>query len=292
MVLFSLFLIWLPFWFWHPASQEIGTDTRPTPALTIIPTPTPIPPFLDGDFEISGVLNETVSSEKSSSPYWWLNSGGRLEAMNGIAFTIGNELLFDDYWRVIYVKSNPLDTDGGIHPQNIFRLITRGKWKNFIQQAYFKVVNDNFSDSYHRNASNGLLLFNRYLDGDNLYYAGLRVDGAAVIKKKYKGKYYTMAYKQIFPEEYVREQNINLLPHDEWLGIKTKLVTNDDQSVNIKLFYEQGEQGEWELILEAVDRDELFGGEPILFPGHGGIRTDFMDVEFDDYRIEKIESIN
>ena len=39
-----------------------------------------------------------------------------------------------------------------------------------------------------------MLLFNRYQDGQTLYYGGVRVDGAAVIKKKLAGVYTTLAY--------------------------------------------------------------------------------------------------
>jgi hypothetical protein len=29
----------------------------------------------------------------------------------------------------------------------------------------------------------------------------------------------------------------------------------------------------------------MFGGAAFTAPGHAGIRTDFMDVEFDDFRL-------
>jgi len=43
--------------------------------------------------------------------------------------------------------------------------------------------------------------------------------------------------------------------------------------------------GNWKLAAESVD--DGMGG-PILESGHGGIRTDFMDVEFRDYDIREI----
>jgi hypothetical protein len=58
------------------------------------------------------------------------------------------------------------------------------------------------SNSIHRMASNGVLLFNHYLDGDNLYYVGIRVDGSAIVKKKKDGVYYTMESKRVFPGKY------------------------------------------------------------------------------------------
>ena len=104
----------------------------------------------------------------------------------------------DDRWRVRYAISNPVDTDDGYLPQNLFRLILRQKWKNFRQSFYFQIRNVNMTDSPNRNASNGVLMFHRYVDSDNLYYAGVRVDGATVIKKKYRGTYYTLATKPMY----------------------------------------------------------------------------------------------
>lgn len=42
---------------------------------------------------------------------------------------------------------------------------------------------------------------NRCRDADNLYYVSIRMDGYAIIKKKYEGIYYTFAYAKIFPSE-------------------------------------------------------------------------------------------
>jgi hypothetical protein len=42
-------------------------------------------------------------------------------------------------------------------------------------------------------------------------------------------------------------------------------------------------------VAEAKDDGKTFGGAAILNEGYAGIRTDFMDVEFDDYKIEVIK---
>ena len=183
--------------------------------------------------------------------------------------------------------SSPIDTDNGYHPQNIFRLVSRNKWKNFEQEVYFKVNKINASESPNRNGSNGVLFFNRYQNGDNLYYAGIRVDGAAVIKKKINGKYYILAKKQFYTndEPYDRGTNPNLIPNERWIGIKSEVKTNPDKSVSVKLFIDNEKNGNWVLALEAKDDNEFYSGPPILNDGYAGLRSDFMDVEFDDYGI-------
>jgi hypothetical protein len=129
------------------------------------------------------------------------------------------------------------------------------------------------------------LLFNRYQDGDNLYYAGLRVDGTAVIKKKIGGKYFTMAQGPIVAGDYSRESNPNLLPVDKWMSVKTELETVNKNQVDIKLYYRLSDKQEWKLALKTLDDGTRFGGAAILAKGYAGIRTDFMDVQFDDYSI-------
>lgn len=218
---------------------------------------------------------------------FWLNSGAYFISENGIARTHQGELEEENKWRKIYDKNNPRDTDQGLHPQNIFRLVALGSWTNLYQEGYFRIVKDNKSDSEYRNDSNGLLFFNRYQDGDNLYYTGIRVDGFAVIKKKIKGKYFTLAYNQIYPGKYDREKNPNLLPRNQWIGLRSEVMNDGDDSVNIKLYIDRERSGNWELVAEAVDEGNEFGENPFFSAGYGGIRTDFMDVEFDDYRLNE-----
>ena len=233
-------------------------------------------------FSSDGILQEAGSQQESTSPYWWLNSGAKLIISNGTGKTVQKELSSRDKWRLIYLSSNPIDTDNGYHPQNIFRLITRSKWQNSQEMAYFRVVRDQLSSSSNRDAYNGLLLMSRYQDGDNLYYTGIRVDGNAVIKKKINGEYYTLAYNKIFNGTYNKLSNPNLLPKDAWLGLKTKIV-NTNGKVNLKVYMDKNRTGTWTLIAEANDDGRY--GSPIINEGYAGIRTDFMDVEFDDFEM-------
>lgn len=240
-------------------------------------------------FKVDGVLDEAGKMDDSSSPYFWLNSGGQFILKDGIGKTVQGELNKLNKWRLAYYASNPIDTDDGYHPQNILRLVTRSKWQNFRQEIYYRITKDNLSASPNRNASNGLLLFNRYLNGNNLYYAGIRVDGTAVIKKKINGTYYTMAQKPFFSvAKYDRNTNSSLLPKNVWIGLRSDIKTNNDGAVSIKLFTDNGKTGNWVLVAETIDDGKTYGGSPILNSGYAGIRTDFMDVEFDDYAIRNI----
>lgn len=234
-------------------------------------------------------LDETGKMSESASPDWWLNSGGKLYYKRGSGRTFQKMTTANSKWRKKYNKNNPKDTDKGAHPQNIFRLVTRSQWDNLSQQVYFNYKRNNLSKSKNRNESNGILLFNRYQDGDNLYYAGVRVDGSAVIKKKINGDYYTMAQKKVIKGKYDRKDKPNLLPRHHWFGIKSEVITNSDDTVTINLYTDENRTGNWTMVLTAVDDNSSYGGAAITNEGYGGLRTDFMDVEFDDYKIEEID---
>ena len=237
------------------------------------------------DFSGDYRVEEDGKRADSLNPNWWVNSGGWMVVSGGTGKTVQGDLESSDKWFKNYKKNNPDDTDGGAHPQNIFRLVGREKWQNFSQEVYFRINKMNFSESMNRNESNGFLLFNRYQDGDNLYYTGLRVDGYSVIKKKLKGDYHTLAEEKIFPgPDYDRDKNPNLLPVGKWMGIKTEVKTIASGAVQINLYYKENrDSGDWKLVSDYIDTGQK--GAEITSPGYGGIRTDFMDVEFSDYKI-------
>ncbi len=239
-------------------------------------------------FNVDGILNEAGSMQDSSSPYWWLNSGGQLLIQNGIGATMQGDAPIYNQWRLLYTVSNPIDTDGGLHPQNLFRLITRSQWNTMREEVTFRVTKDNFSQSSNRNSSNGVLLFSRYfIDGQTLYYAGVRVDGTAVIKKKIKGVYYTLAEKQIFAGTYRDSRDaVNLIPHGEWISLREETVTLSDGTVTIRLFMKSQNDALWSLIAQAQDTGQFEHTPPIISPGYAGIRTDFMDVQFQSFILE------
>jgi hypothetical protein len=271
----------------HTASAS-HTPLPPSKTPTVLaPTPTPteisIRRFADG-FDSDGILEETDRMEMSASPDWWVNSGGWLVQRDGVGGTWAGEAPIASPWRIAYFQTNPWDTDQGAHPQNLFRLITRSAWTAPTQQAYFRIVTDRLSPSANRNQSNGLLLFGRYADGENLFYAGLRVDGYAVIKKKSGGAYTTLAEAPFFPGIYQRTTSPNLIPHGVWIGLRTAIRTEGD-AVTIQLYIDPDRSDFWTLALQA--ETSVDPSHPLARPGFAGIRTDFMDVEFDDYLIEE-----
>lgn len=239
-------------------------------------------------FNVPGTLMEAGSMTLSSSPYFYLNSGGKLLIEGDIGTTATNELSEEDPFYSLYKTANSLDTDGGHYPQNIFRLLTRSQWHNAISEMAFKITSQNFSDSPNRDGHNGVLLMTRYQDSDNLYYAGIRNDGLAVIKKKIDGVYHTLATVQIFgtPGKYDRYTKPSLLPFEQWTRMKVATYNLNDGSVRIRLWLDRENDGSYVSILAADDNG--VGGAPIKEAGHSGIRTDFMDVTFDNWRLRSI----
>jgi len=231
-------------------------------------------------------IEETASMEKSRNKDWWLSSGAYFFSRDGIGKTLTGDLSPSNKWFIEYKRNNSIDTDFGTRPQNIFRLVNRNVWHNSRQSVYARIVSYDLSESPNRNVSNGILLFNRYLDSDNLYYTGIRVDGYAVIKKKIRGEYITLAETPLADDllPYDRETAPNQLPINKWIGVMGE-VTTSGEKVSIKLYVDADGTGNWKLAAESVD--DGMGG-PILESGHGGIRTDFMDVEFRDYDIREI----
>ena len=66
------------------------------------------------------------------------------------------------------------------------------------------------------------------------------------------------------------------------MGVKSDVMTDDNGRVHLKVYTDIGRTGEWTLQLDVID-DGITFGKIIPNAGYGGIRTDFMDVEFDDY---------
>ena len=117
-------------------------------------------------------------------------------------------------------------------------------------------------------------------NGQTLYYTGIRVDGSAVIKKKLNGTYTTLAQKPVYSGTWSKSSNPNLIPKNTWIGLRSETINNSDGSVSIKLYMDQGKTGQWKLVAEAKDTSP----GTLKDVGFGGIRTDFMDVEFDNFR--------
>lgn len=141
------------------------------------------------------------------------------------------------------------------------------------------------SDSPERGGWSGILLFNRYVDGDNLYYAGIRTDGEAVIKKKKNGTYYTLASGQVYKgdADYNRDTNPNLIPGKQWIGLRSVITNDVGGRVHIKVYVDKQDNGVWTLVAQATDDGVSYGDSAITQKGYAGLRSDYMDLEFDDY---------
>lgn len=234
------------------------------------------------------VLVEASALDKSTSPDLWLNSGAYFYVLGeGSAHTQFGPLPENSYWHQAYINHNSGSTANGFYPQNIFRLITRTYWRNFTQELGFNIVTTNNTDTEYQNESNGVLLFMRYLDSNNLYYAGLRVDGAFVIKRKREGNYETLAYRKYFPGEYDASLKNSLIPSDKWHYIKTSIKNNSVGSPQITLYYKESLSDPWQEVLYVVDTSP----QAITSEASAGIRTDFMDVSFRDYKLKEFFEI-
>lgn len=235
-------------------------------------------------FSVDGILNETGSMDESSSPYFWLNSGGELHLENGVGKTVQGDLSAGNVWRLLYNANNALDTDDGYYPQNLFRLVTKGMWNNTEQSIRFKITQLNMTDTPNRDGYSGVLLMSRYQDGNNLYYAGIRMDGDAVIKKKHNGSYTTLAQEDLFGSDagYNKNTNPNMIPGNTWMGLKSVVYTDSSGDVRVEVWLDRNDNGNWEQIASAVDTSQTIDG-----PAHAGIRTDYLDVHFDDYKVNE-----
>lgn len=234
--------------------------------------------------ENSSVLEEAAQIKESKHAQWWLKSGGRVKMEEGAWWTIQGQLSGEDEWRKFYLRRNPMDTDNGYHPQNIFKLFSKGTYQNPVQELQFEILADQMSMSPNRNETSGIFLYSRYANANNYYYAGLQVDGRAVIRKKSNGLFHTAAETEIVSGEYDPQENPNLLPKNTPITIRTELIQND-QGILIKLFINE------ELMLEELDRG-IENGPLIERAGLVGIRSDFMDVKFTGYTIEETLSTN
>ncbi len=260
----------------HPRTVHVFTPAPSFRAAAIDP------------FEQEFAVEEVGAMSESSHSTFWLNSGGRMTVQNGIAKTIQGDLPASDRWYQEYARTNALDTDGGLHPQNLFRLVTRSQWQDVRQEVFFKIEKTNMSDSPNQNASNGVLFFNRYRDADNLYYVGVRVDGNAVVKKKINGVYYTLGLNKIVDGVYNEASHPNLLPTDKWIGMKTEVKNETDGTVTIILFTDIGQTGTWTEALRVTDDGNQYGGPVFSESGFAGIRSDFMDLSFSSYTVSDI----
>lgn len=242
--------------------------------------------FVVNSREDQNIIEETARPENSKDKLWWLNSGAYAIIDGGDISTIQGRLPAPSIWRLLYARNNPFDTKEGLYPQNVFRLLTKNIVEESTFETYAEIKKINEIDSPNRNESNGVLIFQRYQDSNNLYYAGIRVDGNAVIKKKINGTYYTLAEQKMFNGTYDRKKNVTLIPLQKRIGIRVITTDTADNSVMIHLFLDKEGSNQWEEVLETID-DGSVGGNPLQKKGRAGVRADFMDASFKKIRLSK-----
>ena len=230
-------------------------------------------------FSSNGILNESSSSGLSGSPYWWLSSGGQLIVNTGTGQSLQGDLNSSNRWYTTYANSQPIGSDNGKHPQNMFSLLMRTPHQNIDQSISFKINRDNLINSVNRNPWNGVMLVSRWQNNDNFYYAGIRSDGHAIIKKKLNGIYTTLAEKTLFSGTFNSTSNPSLLPKNTWLRLRSSTYTDSSGNTKIQLYVDRNSSGTWELVLESTDLNQ----NSIKLSGLSGIRSDFADIVFDNY---------
>ena len=153
----------------------------------------------------------------------------------------------------------------------------------------FKIQHTNLTDIPNRDGYSGVLLFSRYQDSDDLYYAGIRQDGTSVIKKKIGGVYYTLDEETVFPGTYDKVTNPTLIPQKQWMRLRLTTVDQPDGSVALNLYLDKSNTGDYQLVAHAIDAKGKYGGTDVVRgPAYMGIRTDYEDVFFNDYKITEL----
>lgn len=236
-------------------------------------------------FQSVGVLHEANAPESSSSPYFWLISGGIMQQAGGVGQTIQGSLDEGDKYYKEYARYSPEASDNGQHPQNDFRMLTKRAWTNLRQEITVTIKEHNLENPDNRHAWNAFDLVSRYQDTATFYFASLRVDGKATIKKYYGGRAYTLATATYTTGTYNSSQGSSLLPENVPLRLALETETNADGSVRLRLYTDKTNGGQWQLMTQATDTGENTGGQAITAAGRGGFYSDFMDISLDDYRV-------
>ncbi len=230
-------------------------------------------------FNADGRLPEAGSAGASWSPYLWLQSGGYLDIANGVGSTITGALPVSDPMHATYANAYAVSSDGGAHPQNLFRLFTKASMGDGSASIYVDRTADNLANTANRRPYTGESVIVRYQDAGHYYYAGIRDDGYAVIKKDVGGTYETLAAAKVFPGTYNSASNPSLIPLGQWIGMKLDAV-NTSSGVALTFSTDVGKTGTWKPVLSATDTSN-----PITAAGTVGIESDYSDASFDNLRL-------
>jgi hypothetical protein len=236
-------------------------------------------------FDRDTVIEEAPRAAVSRNPRWWVSAGGRVTFAEGTAYTIQGSLPPWDPWARAYARTKPVDTEQGRRPQNVFRMVTRETGRTFRQRVSVRIRSTNLAASTERGPFSGIFLESRFLNDNNFYVAGLRFDGQAVIKKRREAEAFTVAIAPVYPGTYDRQSNPNLLPQNRWFSIRS---TIHDVPGGVRILLEIHDPAlgpDWIPVLDVLDGPGGADGRPVVGAGSAGIRTDFMDVQLDDYLV-------
>lgn len=254
----------------------LGTHAVLEPSVAQASSTVVAPPF-SYTFNSTGSVSDAASSDLSSSPYFWLVSGGRFTVGNGMGQTIQGSLSWSDPLRAYYANHAAVSSDNGAHPQNMFFMLTRGSIQNVAIQTYIRHTADNLANSANRQPYNGEMLIARYKDTNNYYIAGIRDDGSVVIKKKTKGSYQTLASTKLISGTY-SSTNPDLIPKNTWIGLRFIVTDTASGAPALTLFTDVGKTGVWQQNLSVTDDTTTYGA-PISGSGLVGIESDYADMQ-------------
>jgi hypothetical protein len=211
------------------------------------------------DFHMSGSLAQASSQSLSSSAYWWLTNGGSFTIANGVGTSV-------------------------VGSQATFELLSRAPVANPDVQIYFKKSADNFANLTSVQGYYGQSLIFGFIDQQNYYLATLRDDGGVVIKKKVNGAYQTLGYKKLLPGTWNAVTSPDLIPLNQWIGLKATLTSDSSGHPFISFYTDIGKTGTWALALQAVD-DPVKYGASFTSAGLTGFMSDFSNVQIDDFSL-------
>ncbi len=208
-------------------------------------------------FSTAGTLIEAPTAAQSSSPYFWLQSGGSMTIASGVGSTVAGS-------------------------EKTFQLFSRTAVQNVSAQLYVERMKDNLSNAANMHPYNGESVIARYVDDNNYYFAGIRADGYAIIKKKTNGLYQTLATKKLFAGTY-STATPDLIPLGKWIGLKL-VVADTASGPQLNFYTDQTYSGAWQLALSITDDSSKFGAA-IKSAGLAGIQSDFADVKIDNFSL-------
>jgi hypothetical protein len=214
------------------------------------------------DFRVNGVLSEASSVTSSTSAYWWLQNGGRLILTNGVGTSLSS-----------------------VTPADPFQMLLRKVLLHSSVESYVMKKSD-LAPTVVKAGWNGISLFSRYVDELNYYFASIRADGYATIRKRKNGLYITLLQKKVLPGTYSLT-GPTLIPTDTWIGLRFSVDGNMGYP-RLTLHADFGRTGIWSLLGEVTDDPAKFG--PALEgAGLNGIRSDFP-LHTDDFRLEELSA--